>query len=710
MTPAPVAAFLWFAACALATLGCNRIEHAALSDAARPDVLLVTIDTLRADHVGAYGAQQAETPTLDALAATGARFETAVAATPLTLPSHASLLTGLDPPRHGVRHNGLYRLDEGVTTLAEAFGKAGYATGAVTGAVVLARRYGLDQGFTNYDDRTSSRRSGAGGFLERSAGEVTDRALEWLAAAPRPFFLWVHYYDPHLDYRPPDPFAERFASNPYDGEIAYVDSQLGRLLATIEGRESGRKRLVLVTSDHGESLGEHGESTHAYTLYDAVLRVPLVLHGSGVPEGRVVESLVRAVDVAPTLIELAGLPALSGVDGASFAPVLADVAVAVPRVAYAETLATRIEQGWSPLFAARSERYLLVRAPRPELYDVARDPAQLENLAARDSQPERSAIDALSEFLDERLAGSVDATPLAIDDESLDSLRALGYALPAEPLADTGVDPKDGLALLPTVLEGVAAYDAGDFSSALTLLGQALEALPNSSMARAYSAYAHLRMRQPQRALPHIEAAVRLAPQSAYYQGVLGDTLRQLGNQEAAAAAYRRGIALDPSEPLAQIGMQWAWSKQGDLVRAAGHASRAALADPHSAHTQVQIGLVWEEAAQYGLARGAYLDAVRLDPSMEFAQMLLAIALAREGRSAESDRHRSRAGALAQDPPLGTRLAAASLRGGDAARGERLLRELLEVHPEYSPARRRLAALVADTTRGQDAAQVEDTP
>jgi arylsulfatase A-like enzyme len=566
----PVAVVLLLAAGGIAALGCNRVDLAASPDSGRPSVLLVTIDTLRADHVGVYGAVQAETPRLDALAAAGTRFENAIASTPLTLPSHASLLTGLDPPRHGVRHNGVYRLDGEIETLAERFRAAGYTTGAVTGAVVLARRYGLDQGFQSYDDGTSSRRSGAGGFLERRAAEVTERALAWLAQATRPFFLWVHYYDPHHDYRPPQPFAERFSASPYDGEIAYVDTQLGRLLDGLEPGGSHRETLILVTSDHGESLGEHGESTHAYTLYDAVLRVPLILRGPGVPRGRVVESLVRAVDVAPTLLALTGLPVPAEADGEPFIPHLMDGASPPARVAYAETLATRIEQGWSPLFAARSEHHLLVRAPRPELYDVRADPAQLENLAESDPDRVHSAMERLGQALEGRMGECEPQTRLALDGESLGQLRALGYALPSEPVAASGLDPKEGLRSLPAVIDGVVAYDAGDFAGALAHLEHAIDTLPSSSMAHAYLAYTHLRLGQPQRALPHIEAAVRLAPESAYYQAVLGDAHRQLGNAHAAAAAYRRGVEIDPAEPLAQVGMQWVYAKRGDLVRAAG--------------------------------------------------------------------------------------------------------------------------------------------
>lgn len=689
----------------LAVAGCNRVELTTAPDLERPNVLLVTIDTLRADRLGAYGAQGVETPRLDALAAAGARFETAIAPAPLTLPSHASLLTGLDPPRHGVRHNGVYRLDAGIETLAERFRAAGYATGAVTGAAVLARRYGLDQGFESYDDGTSAQR-----FLERSAADVTDRALDWLGGAARPFLLWTHYYDPHHDYRPPQPFAERFAASPYDGEIAYVDAQLGRLLDGLEREESRRPTLILVTSDHGESLGEHGESTHSYTLYDAALRVPLILAGPGVPRGRVVESLVRGVDVAPTLLALTGLPVPADVDGEPMTQHLTGSVTPPERVAYAETLATRIEQGWSPLFALRSERYLLVRAPRPEIYDVRADPAQLENLAESDPKRVHAAMERLGRALEERMGESEPETRLAPDGESLEQLRALGYAIPSEPVAASGLDPKDGLPSLSAVLRGVEAFNAGDFAGARVRLERALQELPSSPIAHAHLAYTYLRLRQPRRALPHIEAAAGLAPESAYYQAVLGDTQRQLGNTDAAVAAYRRGVEIDPSESLAQVGMQWASAARGDLERAAAHASRACKGDPNNAEIRVRIGVAWERAGQLSLALDAYREAVQLDPGMGYAHMSLAIALARTGRLAESERHRERAGALGDDPHLTVRLAAACLRGGDAVRAESLLRDLLRSHPDYTPAKRQLARVLEETGRLDQAAGIQGTP
>jgi choline-sulfatase len=254
---------------AMAALACGRPE-------AVERVVLVTIDTLRADRVGCYGATGAATPTLDGLAARGVRFETAISPAPITLTSHATLLTGRDPPRHGARHNGQFELRADVPTLAEALHSAGFATAAVVSAFVLDARFGLARGFDVYDDRLGLATStGMGvGVESRSAERSVDAALAWLDGAPERFFLWLHLYDPHADHAPPEPWATRFADRPYDGEIAFADAELGRLLAGVAARFGERGTLVIATSDHGESLGEHGERTHALTVYDATQRVP----------------------------------------------------------------------------------------------------------------------------------------------------------------------------------------------------------------------------------------------------------------------------------------------------------------------------------------------------------------------------------------------------------------------------------------------------
>jgi arylsulfatase A-like enzyme/Flp pilus assembly protein TadD len=664
-----------------------------------PSVLLVSIDTLRADHVGAYGAAGARTPTLDRLAAEGVRFENAIATSPLTLPSHASLLTGLRPPRHGVRHNGLFHLGEEATTLAERFRDAGRATGAVVGAYVLAARFGLAQGFGTYDDRMSAERAVAGGYLERRAAAVTDRALEWLAATPGPFFLWVHYYDPHADYAPPGPYATEFRERPYDGEIAYVDRELGRLLAGLE--QAGRlpRTLVALTADHGESLGEHGEATHGYGLYDATLRVPLLVRGPGVPAGRVVGGVVSGVDVAPTLLALAGAAPLTDADGRDLAPLWREGAPPSSQVAYAESLATEIDQGWSPVFAVRSRTHHYVRAPRPELYDVAADPKQLRDLLAPApggaAQPAVPGAAEIAAPLDAEIAAALERetsrSPAALDAGTRRNLEALGYALPAAPVAKSGLDPKDGLRWTGHYLRALGAFEAERPAEARALLEELLAATPESRLGHALLARVHVAEGRPDRALAHAEAAARLVPASAEYQSLLGDVRLMLGDAPGAGAAYRGAAGCDRSDPFAQTALQWLALQAGDPVTAAHHAERAAALDPTSAEVRERIASVWERGGEYPRALDAYGEALRLAPDSARVQMALAIQTARLGRESESAAHLARAGALAEAPAWKNRLGIVHAARGDLARAEAIFREILARHPGYPSARANLA-------------------
>ena len=330
----------------------------------RPErVVLVTIDTLRADHLSCYGARAPQTPHLDALARSGVRFATAIAPTPLTLPSHASLLTGLDPHHHGVRNNGTFALESAIPTIATRMREQGFATAAFLGAVVLDRQYGLARGFDVYDDAMSVRRHlGDTGLAERRADRVVDAVLDWLPLAPDRFLLWVHLYDPHADYDPPLPFKKTWAAAPYAGEVAFADAQLGRLLDAVDARWPDGRTLVVVTSDHGESLGEHGEPSHAYTLYDATQRVPLLMRGPGFPAGQVVETPVRLVDVAPTILARLSSAPFAEADGTDLSSLVADRDRA-GRVAYLETLAPQLDLSWSPMLALRTPDWKYSRRP-----------------------------------------------------------------------------------------------------------------------------------------------------------------------------------------------------------------------------------------------------------------------------------------------------------------------------------------------------------
>jgi len=368
-------------------------RRAAPPSADRPNVLLVTIDTLRADRVGCYGHAPALTPTLDGLASRGVRFATAVAHVPLTGPSHASVLTGVTPLGHGFRDNGGYVLLAEVRTAAEDFGKAGYRTAAFVSGFPLNRRFGFDRGFEAYDDHfpkgNDPRRAA---HVERFADATTDAVLRWLEtpdATPgrRPFFLWVHYYDPHAPYEPPGELAARFRGEPYDGEVAFVDQQLGRLLRRLEEKAELARTLILATSDHGEGLGEHGEVSHGLFIYDSTLKVPFVVAGPGVSPGRIDPTVARGIDVLPTLLDLAGMKARPEIEGRSLRPAIEGREMS-DAPAYAETLYPLRELGWAPLFAWRTSRHKMIEAPTPELYDLESDPGETQNRAARENGPD----------------------------------------------------------------------------------------------------------------------------------------------------------------------------------------------------------------------------------------------------------------------------------------------------------------------------------
>jgi Flp pilus assembly protein TadD len=535
------------AALAGLALACGRPE-------AVERVVLVTIDTLRADHVGCYGASGAATPTLDGLAARGVRFETAISPAPITLPSHATVLTGQDPPRHGARHNGQFELAADVPTLAEALRAEGFATAAVVSAFVLDGRFGLARGFDLYDDRLGLATS-AGlviGVESRSAERSVDAALAWLDGAPERFFLWLHLYDPHADYLPPEPWATRFQGRPYDGEIAYADSELGRLLAGIAERFGAEGTLVIATSDHGESLGEHGERTHSLAVYDATQRVPLVLAGPGLPRGRVVKApIARLADIAPTVLALAGLPPLAETDGASLLPAIAGRETA-PRVAWVETLATQLDFGWSPLLGVRTATHKYVRAPRPELYDITADPHELVNRAAE--EPDRLAeLDAL---VAAREGAGSRAAQRAVSDEERARLAALGYVESGEaPTTQLGVvggrDPKDELPKLGPLFEAMAllAHDRPREALARLVafdgLGFDLELL------RARAALESGELALARRAAERAFGLSRRAPALV----LLGEVAAAEGDAGRARAAFEHALALDPEHAPARVAL-----------------------------------------------------------------------------------------------------------------------------------------------------------
>jgi arylsulfatase A-like enzyme/tetratricopeptide (TPR) repeat protein len=620
-----------FALSCIAFAGCGAGDEPAPEGRAVERIVLVTIDTLRADHVGSYGAEGAETPALDALAAEGARFETAIAPAAITLPSHATLLTGRDPPQHGVRHNGFFRLPPDVVTLAEHLRGAGFASAAFVSAFVLDSRFGLDRGFDVYDDRLGMRNTTRvpGAVPDRRGDRTVDAALAWLGTAPARFLLWVHLYDPHAEYEPPPPFAERFAGRPYDGEIAFADAQLARLRAAVAERWPTGGTLWWVTADHGESLGEHDEKTHSYGVYDATQHVPLLTAGPGVPSGKLVRGVVALADVTPTLLEQAGLPPLPGASGVSLVAALRGTGNVARSAAWVETLATQLDMGWSPLLGVRTAQHKYVRAPEPELFDLSEDPHELTNRAAL--EPERVAE--LDRLVGEQAAGRPVVPSHRLDAVERAQLEALGYLKggaspsPSESLGEVGgLDPKRGVAELAKVdrLALLSVQRRGD--EALALYD---EIESRGFPVLLLGAGAALRANQPERALREARIALalieRLEPLIT-----IGDALTQLGRLAEARQSYERAAALDPENASAWLGLGYLAELEGQPDEAAQHYEHVRTLPIPSPEALWRLAALHIETGRRGEARALLAEV----PQAELRVPGAADRLARAERSA----------------------------------------------------------------------------
>ncbi len=691
-------AALWIA---LGSLGCNLISA---NLATGPNVLLVTIDTLRADRVGAYGARGVETPTLDALAARGVLFEQAMASAPLTLPSHASLLTGQYPPTHGVRHNAIFVLRDEVETITERFHDAGYATGAVVGAAVLDTGFGLEQGFDVYDAEMPKERASSAGFFERPAAEVTDRALAWLSREEGPFLLWVHYYDVHALWKAPEPFASRFAKHPYDGEAAYVDHELGRLLAGLAEKQRLANTVVAVTADHGEGLGEHGEESHTYLIYDSVLRVPLILAGPGLPAGKRVARVAPNPALAPTLLALAGLPPLERTDVADLGPLWQDgAAPPAEGEAYAETLAGELDHGWAPIHAIRSDRFQYIRAPRPELYDEAGDPRQLKNLLPSENAEQLAVVRDSEARIDALLTRGAALRPVEVDAETRAQIEALGYVVPDGNAVATGADPKDVHRLAGVAFDALSLMFAKRYEDSEKLGLSGLEVMPGSSQLHDIMARLYLETRRPAKALPHAKEAVRLNPTVADFHAQFAYTYLRLGDLPSAVAAFDEALRVDPDHSGAHIGAMWRAKLGGSIEDAVQHAEQAIANGGDRPYVVERVGEVFESLGEYERARDVYEAGVKRHPQQRVFHMRLAIQYARLGDDAKAAAEREAAGELAKDVNLRNRLGIVYAARKEFARAEPIFRDILAERPDEPSTRRFLARMLRETGRTAEA-------
>jgi arylsulfatase A-like enzyme/cytochrome c-type biogenesis protein CcmH/NrfG len=564
------------------------------SSSRTPNVLLVTIDTLRADRVGAYGASTARTTTLDSLARAGTRFDRAFAVAPITLPSHASLLSGLYPPGHGARHNGM-RVRDGVPTLATVLRAGGYATGAFVSAFPLDARFGLGAGFDAYDDRLPRNEDGRPAN-ERPARATVDAALAWHASIDpnRAFFLWVHLFEPHAPYDPePGVASGGTLAARYDAEVTVADRETGRLLARVDPDSTA---VVVVAGDHGEAFGEHGEVGHSIFVYDTTLRVPLIVRAPGMAPD-VVTAAVTLADVAPTLLRLAGQEGFDS-DGVALVSAMRGADLAA-RELYAESFAPLVDFGWSPLRSLRTGPWKFIEAPRPELFQMPDDPGETRDRAAE----QRVLVAGLHERLSRYGTATLPPAPVGTSEQdraSVRRLRALGYASgSAAPPGGSRADPKDRRELAAAIGHVTSGELTGQ--PLVTALERILAEDPQNPQA-------HLRLGveltaggRCETAAPHLEAAIRSVPSADPYLALAGCHVAA-GRLEDAERILERARAVERDNPVVIANLAGI-----DLERGR----------PAAAITRLQAALA-------------------LDPDLHQARFNLARALARAGRRTEA--------------------------------------------------------------------------
>jgi len=668
-------------------------------------VLLVTIDTLRADHVGAYGYALAETPTLDRLAGEGVLVEDAVVQVPQTRPSHASILTGRLPYEHGLRDNFSPPLEPAHPTLATLLKQQGYATGGFIGAYPVSRDSGLDRGFDVFDD-PFSKTEGNGPRLDesaRAAGAVVDAALAWLGALEaRPFLAWVHVFDPHTPYAPPSPFRERFEASPYDGEIAYADAEIGRLLDWLERSGEAGRTLVVVTSDHGEGLGDHGEDEHQLFVYDSTLHVPLVVAWPGeLPAGVRLQGQLRSVDLLPTILDLVGAPP-ADTSGLSRAANLRSGSRIPDNESYAESLYGQIHFGWAPLRALRAEGWKYIEAPRAELYDLREDPGETRNRLGDRSQ----VAEAMGARLHAYASTAPAAATVAVDPNAAERLATLGYVGGAFFTgAPSGADPKDKVAEYTAfrreTTEAVRLFEAGDFAGAARKLLPLTRPQrgpngrfdqPVSYTVSFFLGRALLELGRFQEAIDPLEVALRFSPSTPLLYAALARAQAGSGRFEAAAATTERGLALAPEHPgLLQIKGRLLL-RQGAVEPALRVLQQARRLAPRNASVRVDLSHLLRNSGQLEEALALAQEAVSVDPRSSEAQVARGLCLGMLRQSREAQAAFEAALELKPDAPdalfFGAMLA---LDAGHVADARRRLEQLVAVAPAYPKAREMLA-------------------
>jgi arylsulfatase A-like enzyme/uncharacterized protein HemY len=658
------------------------------------NVVLITLDTTRADKLGCYGFNAIDTPTIDMFASRGIKFEKAYTTTPLTLPAHTSIMTGTLPPFHGVRDNGGFIVPPGLKTMAEMFKDKGYATSAFVAAYVLDSKWGLNQGFDTYFDNfdLSKFEKVSLGSVQRPANEVVDQVLPWLEShKDKKFFTWIHLYDPHSPYEPPPPYDKRYAAHPYLGEIAFADSQLARVWDFLDKNRLVDDTFLVVAGDHGESLGEHEEGAHGFFVYQAAIHVPLIFV---TPfrrfEGRASGRVASLSDVLPTVCEMAGLAAPAQVQGESLVPAFEGRAETKVPYAYSETYYPRYHYGWSELKAVQNDRYKLILAPVPELYDVIKDPAEEKNLVYLEKKAYAEISAEAERFIDRSGKNGYEVDLRKVDEETREKLAALGYigsfmdssklkgvrlANPREKIGifnelnrarEMGMSgqPEEGIAVIKRIIDsdpeitdayftlGNIYFKTRRFPEAIAAFQQSLDKKPDDSFTVINIANAYASMKEFDKAEQFVLDYFKRGFSDPQLYFLLGNMCVLRKDFVKAAGYFKECLARNAESAASHNGLAAISIETGDTAAAEEHIRAALALNPELSGAHYNLAQVFEKQGRPREAEAAYLEELRLSPSHFKSMYNLARLYRQEGNEASELEYLNKAVAAEPAFPL----------------------------------------------------------
>ena len=610
-----------------------------------PNVVFITIDTLRADHLGCYGYKQVHTPNIDALAAEGVRFARAYTPVPVTLPSHTVIFTGTYPLLSGMHDFSANKLSPSQPTLASVLKEKGYATGAVIASAVLDSRFGLNHGFDFYYDHFDFNRLDESNLdeMERPGNLVADQALEWLGQNyQKKFFLWMHLYDPHYPYRPPPPFSEEYKDHPYDGEIAFADAQVGRLIGFLKAKGLYQNTIIVLSGDHGESLGEHGEKTHGFFIYNATLHVPVIIRLPGGASAKTVPELISLADLMPTVLQALKVDVPAQVQGRNLLPLSSPENEEEARSLYAETFLPRLHFNWSELRAVETENYHFIDAPKPELYDLKKDPGETQNLYPQKKAVAEEMRAKLAALIHEYSGGQELAEKSGLDPALMERLKSLGYAGfsggGAPTITDRSLpDPKDRIATYELISDAIAESQHGQYAQSVEKLNAALKTEPASVPVHYLQGLNYYRMGEFRKAVDEFQRALKLSPDYPLAVFYLGLAYARSQQFDDATQALKHALELDPTNFIAAYNLGAAYVQKKMVPEAIAAFRQTIAIAPEYGPGHGALGQMLLFQGEVDEAISELRHATELAPGDAGLHAVLAKALAAKGLHEEAD-------------------------------------------------------------------------